>query len=188
MTDEINPEEFLHMPRPLTIPADPLANRRAALQAQYGFKPIRRDPDFTAIAQETADHLGGVCGVNHVDQYRNQVFVGIVGTNLEGMTCDQGACSTLITDRIDNGQIAKGRNAMALNDLIDFPLFASNEMVTKYGLGTYLGAKILPPEGVPLGTVFRVHPDPTEYRQADLDFIKGQAAKVMDILIARSQQ
>lgn len=183
MTDEINPEEYLAMQRPLTIPADPLARERAALQAKYGFRPILHDPDFTAVAQAMADELGGVCGVNHVDQYRNQVFVAIAGAEMEGMTCDQGACSTLITRRT-----VKGRTAFALNNLIDFPLFASNDMVTKFELGSYLGAQILPPEGVPIGTVFRVSPEPTPHKQPHLDFMKSQAATVMDILMTRAQQ
>lgn len=183
VTDEINPEEYLRMEPGLILPSDPLARERAALQAKYGFKPILRDPDFTAVAQAMADRLGGVCGVNHVDEHRNQIFVGIAGAEMEGMTCDQGACSTLITRRT-----VKGRTAFALNNLQHFPLFASNDMVTKFDLGSYLGAQILPPEGVPIGTVFRVSPEPTPHTQPHLDFMKAQAATVMDILISRAQQ
>lgn len=188
--DELNPEEYLHMEPPLILPADPFAAERAKLQAKYGFTPVRdadgtliRDPEFNAIAQETADRLGGVCGVNHVDEHREQLFVGIAGHDMEGMTCDQGACSTLITR-----PTFKGRSALALNDLFDFPLFASNDMVTKFGLGNYLGAQILPPEAVPIGSVFRVGPNPVDHQKPEIEFIKGQAAKVMDILIERQRR
>lgn len=183
MNDEINPEEYLYMEPPLTIPADPEAETRAALQAKYGFKPILRDPDFTAIAQEIVDRLGGVGGVNHVGPKRHQIFVGIAGAEMESMTCEQGACSTLITRRA-----VKGRTGFALNNLLDFPLFASNDMVTKFELGSYLGAQIIPPEGIPIGTVFRVGPEVAPHGQPEINFMKDQAAKVMDILLARQRQ
>lgn len=187
MTDEINPGELQEMQPPLNLPADPLADERARLQAKYGFAPVV-DDFFDAMAQQILEQFQvepgrGMAGVNHLDDDRTQTFVGVAGGGLREMTCFQGACSTLITRRT-----VKGRTALAMSNLMDFPLFATNDMVTQFGMGTYLGAQIIAPEGVPIGTVWWIDTEPTRWRQVHLDYMKGQADKAMQHLIDRQPQ
>lgn len=99
---------------------------------------------------------------------------------MRGMTPEQGACSTLITR-----PGFKGRTALALSDLMDFPLFATNDMVTKLEKRTYLAAQIVTPEGLPIGTVWGVGPRPRAWQQPDLEFAKGLAREAMSVLMRR---
>jgi hypothetical protein len=190
MTDDVDPQEYLHMEPPLTIPADPLAAQRMALADKYGFAKVP-DAYFDTLAHEFMAGLPGIdmAGVNRLDDERNQFFTGvaILGATEEPTLADrcmtpfQGACSTFITR-----EPVKGRTAIAFNDLLDFPLFASNDMVTKFGKRTYIAGLIMPPEGIPLGTVWGIGPDPQRWQQRHLDFAKQQAAKAMQYLRERS--
>lgn len=187
MDDEIDPRELTD--KSLTLPGDPYADARVALQRKYDFRPVI-DATYDAIAQEILDHFQlvpgrGVAGVNYLDEKRDQFFVGVAGADLRQMSCEQGACSTLIAQPKD---LAKPRRAMAMGDLLDFPLFATNDMVTKFGMRTYLGAHIIPPEGVPIGTLWWIDTEPRRWTQADLNFMKAQAAKVMQSLLDRASQ
>lgn len=185
--EEINPAEFRCEDTPLNLRPDPLAPERVKLQAKYGFTATISS-EWDDIAREVTDEfggeeVGGIAGVNHIDAERNQVFVGVAGYDIRGMNCFQGACSTLITRKP-----IKGRTALAFNDLLDFPLFASNDMHTKFEKRTYIGALILPPENIGIGTVWWVGNEPREWRQHHLDFMKSRATKVMGRLQERLGQ
>lgn len=192
ITDEINPKEYLNMECPINLPPDPFAKERMALIRQYNFAATPATV-FDALAQEIIAEFNGVidfAGINRVNDEREQLFVGAAllgddgqvsriapGLDLRTMTAPQGACSTLITR-----PGVKGRTALAMNDLMDFPLFATNDMVTKLEKRTYIGAQIVAPEGIPIGTVWGVGPRPYEWKQIHLEFMKGLAARVMSIL------
>ena len=194
-TDEINPEEYRTMECAINLPPDPLAQQRVALLDKYDFRPVA-DPEFDAIAQRFVAEFGGVidfAGVNRVDDERHQIFSGAAllgadgrvdltspGMDVRTMTPVQGACSTLITR-----PGFKGRTALALGDLMDFPLFATNDMVTKLEKRTYLAAQIVTPEGVPIGTVWGVGPNPHAWKQPHLEFAKGLARDAMSVLLRR---
>lgn len=194
-TDEINPEEYRTMECALNLPPDPLAPQRMSLLRKYNV-PTAPDADFDAIAQRFVAEFPGVidfAGVNRLDDQRRQIFFGAAllgedsrvdpnppGMDMRTMTEEQGACSTLITR-----PGFKGRTALAFNDLMDFPLFATNDMVTKLGKRTYMAAQILAPEGVPIGTVWGVGPNPHEWKQPHLEFAKGLGREAMSILLRR---
>lgn len=189
MNSNIDPEEYLRVDSPLTLPADPLAEQRMALVAKYGFAPVP-DAYLDAIAREVVGELPGIdmAGVNRLDDTRDQFFTGmaILGQDeapdraSRCMTPVQGACSTFITR-----QPVKGRTAVAFNDLMDFPLFATNDMVTKFEKRTYIAGLIMPPEEIALGTVWGIGPKPQQWGQPHLDFMKRQAAKAMEYLMDR---
>jgi GAF domain-containing protein len=194
-TDEINPEEYRSMECALNLPSDPLAQQRLALLDKYDFLAVPGS-EFDAIAQRFVAEFGGVidfAGVNRLDDQRHQIFTGAAllgedghvdrtspGMDVRTMTPVQGACSTLISR-----PGLKGRTALAMSDLMDFPLFATNDMVTVLGKRTYLGAQIIAPEGVPIGTVWGVGPNPHEWKQPDLEFAKGLAREAMSVLLRR---
>jgi hypothetical protein len=195
ITDEINPEEYRTMECAINLPPDPLAKQRMALLDKYDFRPVP-DPEFDAIAQRFVAEFGGVidfAGVNRVDEERHQIFVGAAllgadgrvdltapGMDVRTMTPVQGACSTLITR-----PGFKGRTALAFNDLMDFPLFATNDMVTKLEKRTYMAAQIVSPEGIAIGTVWGVGPKPYQWKQPHLEFAKGLGRDAMSILLRR---
>lgn len=177
------PEEFQCQDQELNLRPDPHAAERVALQAKYGYTATI-DPAWDAIAQEGVNELGGpeiggLAGVNHLDADRNQTFVGIAGGDIRSMTCLQGACSTLITRKI-----LKDYTAVAINDLLDVPRLASNDMVTNpaFAKRTYISALIVPPERIGIGTVWWVGNEPREWKQHHIDFMKYLAAKVMNRL------
>lgn len=189
MNSNIDPAEYLHADAPMNLPADPLAEQRMALVAKYGFAPVP-DPYLDAIARKVVAELPGIdmAGVNRLDDDRGQFFTGMAILGQEDapdrssrcMTPEQGACSTFITR-----QPVKGRTAVAFNDLLDFPLFATNDMVTKFEKRTYIAALIMPPEEIALGTVWGIGPKPQRWGQAHLDFMKQQAWMVMEYLMDR---
>lgn len=194
-TDEINPEEYRTMECAINLPPDPLAPQRMTLLEKYDFRPVP-DPEFDMIAQRFVAEFKGVidfAGVNRLDNERQQIFVGAAllgadgrvdmtspGMDVRTMTPVQGACSTLITR-----PGFKGRTALAFNDLMDFPLFATNDMVTKLEKRTYMAAQIVTPEGVPVGTVWGVGPNPHQWKQPHLEFAKGLGRDAMSILLRR---
>lgn len=196
--EEINPADLRNMEPPLNIPADPDAHRRVELMAQYGFTG-EIVPEFDALAQGIVAELQleegrGMAGVNRLDGERRQRFVGVAKTPgapgaeiaaelLREMTREQGACSTLITRRA-----VKGRTALVMNDLLDFPLFATNDMVTKVGMRTYIGAQIIAPEGLAIGTVWWIDTEPRSWQRSEIDFIKGKAEQAMNILLERQRR
>lgn len=185
--DNANPLDGQYLDLPLTLPKDPLAEKRVALQRKYGFEPVPQD-FFDELAQEIREHLHikpdrGIAGVNHLDERRKQKFVGVSGAAMRDMDCEQGACSTLIAR-----DTVKGRTALAMGNLMDFPLFATNDMVTKFDMRTYLGAQIMAPEGIPIGTVWWIDTEPRRYLQGDLEFMKAQARKAMQHLIDHAPQ
>lgn len=191
MTVDIDPQEYLHMEPPLTIPADPFAAQRLELAVKYGFEAVPTDY-FDMLSQEVVAELPGIdmAGVNRLDDERNQFFPGMAvlgadeapGPDDRCMTPFQGACSTFITR-----EPVKGRTAIAFNDLLDFPLFATNDMVTKFEKRTYIAGLIMPPEGIPLGTVWGIGPEPGKWQQRHLDFMKVQAEKAMQYLVERAR-
>lgn len=190
MNVDIDPQEYLNMEPPLTLPADPYAAQRLELVVKYGFDAVPTDY-FDALARETMAGLPGIdmAGVNRLDHERNQFFPGMANLGATEapkaadrcMTPFQGACSTFITR-----EPVKDRTAVAFNDLMDFPLFSTNDMVTKFGKRTYIAGLIMPPEGIPLGTVWGIGPEPGQWGQRHLDFMKVQADKAMQYLQQRS--
>jgi hypothetical protein len=197
-TDEINPEEYRTMECVINLPPDPFAEQRIALIEKYNFAAVPRWA-FDVIAQEVVVEFDGVidfAGVNRVDDGRQQIFTGAAvlgadgrvdrtspGMDLRSMTPTQGACSSLITR-----PGFKGRTALAMDDLMDFPLFATNDMVTVLGKRTYIGAQIISPEGIPIGTVWGVGPKPHKWRQPNLNFMKGLGVKSMNLLLEEQRQ
>lgn len=164
MTDvgptDVNPPENEFI---CTIPPDTDAQARAALQEAYAFKP-NPDPTFDAFAAVILEQTGAkFTGINWVGPTLHQVFVGAalrggapVPPELRVMPGHQGFCTTMITQR-------KNR-ALGLQDLLSDPRYAFNEVVEEaseanpggLGLRSYLGAPLLPPEGVAIGSIFAV--------------------------------
>lgn len=199
--DQINPKEYLTMQPGLTLPADTLAAERTRLMAVYGFEAVA-DAEFDAIAQRIVDQFGvAVAGVNRLDADRNQFFVGMAwaahGREALGVPDDvvvptddhrrmaptAGFCSTLITR-----PGVKQRTALALENVMEFPLFSTNFVVDAVGVQSYLGAQIVAPEGTPIGSVWGIDTKPRKWVGADLDFMKGRALDAMDLLRSRAQR
>ena len=196
--EEHNPADLRNMEPPLNIPADPLAPRRVELMAQYRFTGEIL-PEFDALAQEIVAEFQlepgrGMAWVNRLDGEREQRFVGVAKTPgppgaeiaaelMREMSREQGACSTLITRRA-----VKGRTALVMNDLLDFPLFATNDMVTKVGARTYIAGQIIPPEKIAIGTAGWLDTEPRSWQRSEIDFINGKAERAMNILLERQRR
>jgi GAF domain-containing protein len=83
---------------------------------------------------------------------------------------DTGYCPHVITRKL----------AMILDDVCDYPRFASNPIIDALGVRTYVGAPLIDDEtGTPLGTVCVVDREAHPWGRDGLEFIKGEANELM---------
>ncbi|MFF3905900.1 GAF domain-containing protein [Streptomyces sp. NPDC001848] len=77
------------------------------------------------------------------------------------------------------------RKALVLEDVRDYPRFAGNPLVDELGVRSYLGAPLMDPTGIALGTVCALDVRPRPWGRAGLDTIKSLAAELTERIAAR---
>lgn len=125
---------------------------RVRIQQMLGFKRESDDlfDEYAMRAVATLD--GAMGGVNHLDEYLNQFFVGFAVRDEAGNIvpgpekkrsfggCENGYCAYLTAER---------RLPLPLNDVFEFARFSSNPVTEvgedKPGVRAYLGAPLLTP-------------------------------------------
>ncbi|WP_326595291.1 GAF domain-containing protein [Streptomyces sp. NBC_01803] len=166
-------------PRPLLTPEDqhvPSRIRRLReLGIGLGAEPV---PAFDEAARALARVAGTPwAAVTFVDAHR-QFFAGLHDPEGEArprLTArDHGFCPYVVV---------RGK-ALVLDDVNDYPRFAGNPVVQEDGVRSYLGAPLLDPSGLALGTISVVDRMPRPWGRRGLETIKAAAAELTERILA----
>jgi GAF domain-containing protein len=176
----------------LFTPLDQEAPRRVMRlhELDLGERP---EPEFDDFAQMLATSTGApLAMVNFVDENR-QYFAGLHAPAFVAggpgavaapddpartMTKQQGWCPHVVVRRLP----------LVLDDVCDYPRFAGNPVVDEIGIRSYIGAPLIDRTGMTLGTICVVDLEPRPWGRPGLDFIKGKAAEMVDMIHERERR
>jgi GAF domain-containing protein len=166
-------------------PADTEAARRVARLRELGLGQ-RPEPAFDQFARAMADAAGTPLAMVNFLGTDLQYFAGLhapafvqgvagPGDPARSMTLDQGWCPYVVAHKL----------ARVLDDVCANPRFAGNLVVDQFGIRAYMGAPLVDSTGVVLGTVCVVDTERRQWGRGGVDFIKGRAAEMIDIISRR---
>ncbi|MER8000001.1 MULTISPECIES: GAF domain-containing protein [unclassified Streptomyces] len=158
--------------RLLLTPVDREAPDRVARLRRLGLGE-RPEPAFDAFARRLAELTGAPYAMVNFIGEELQFFAGLHTPRGAGdarsLGRDLGYCPHVVVRR----------KALVLEDVRDFPRFATNALVDETGVRSYLGAPLIDRTGLALGTVCVVDTEPRRWGRAGLDTIKASAAELM---------
>ncbi|MCG5216477.1 GAF domain-containing protein [Streptosporangium sp. KLBMP 9127] len=166
-------------------PIDTEAPRRAARLQELG---IREEPDseFDEFARALAHELEAPFAMVNLIGPERQYFAGLYPSSRDRgvdwetdpfrtMGCDHGYCMYVVTRK----------HAMALDEVMDYHLFAGNPVVDEIGVRAYLGAPLIDQTGT-LGTICVVDTKPHDWGTEGVAFIKARAAELVERIHQRA--
>jgi GAF domain-containing protein len=170
--------------RPVS-PIDTEAARRAARLAELGIRE-EPDPEFDEFARNLAEELDAPFAMVNIIGAERQYFAGLYPSSADrgvdpdadpfrSLSCDAGYCMYVLARK----------HAMALDEVMDYHLFAGNPVVDDIGVRAYLGAPLID-EVCALGTICVVDTEPHDWGTAGVTHIKGRAAELMDRIRRRA--
>ncbi|MFJ9034619.1 GAF domain-containing protein [Streptomyces sp. NPDC102274] len=191
MTTTFDPQTARH----LYPPAESLIRERAERHHQLGLENPEQFAPFDAFAADlargavelTAIHTEPYAMLNLVGQ--DQHFLGLyepgTGPNSPAttgrfafgrrMSRNAGFCPHVIDRR---------GKALVLEDVRAFPRFKGNPVVDRYRIRTYVGAPLVDPsDGLIIGTVCLVGPEPRPWGDDGLAYIKDKAHQAMNLIL-----
>jgi GAF domain-containing protein len=150
------------------------------------------DPD-AALRAQRLDELGlGAEPVPHLDEAARQL-AGVTQTPYAMVTLVDGAGQYFAGLHDGLGvhpgrtmprahgfcpHVVVRRRALVLDDVRDYPRFAANPVVDEYGIRSYLGAPLMHPSGIALGTICAMDRVPRPWGRSGLDTVKTAAARL----------
>jgi GAF domain-containing protein len=163
----------------LLTPIDKDAPRRAARLQELGIRE-EPDPEFDQFARTLAQELGAPFAMVNIIGPKQQYFAGLYPSShdrgvdpvtdpFRRMACDHGYCMYVVTRQ----------HAMALDEVMDYHLFAGNPVVDKIGVRAYLGAPLIDRTGT-LGTICVLDTKPHDWGTGGVAFIKARAAELVE--------
>ncbi|WP_326688734.1 MULTISPECIES: GAF domain-containing protein [unclassified Streptomyces] len=179
-----------HTARLLLTPEDADAPARVGRLQELGIgeAPV---PEFDEFARELARVTGAPFAmVNFIDEHR-QYFSGLYDTTMDpanGPVDPAGGVGRVMAR--DHGycpHVVVRRTALVLEDVRDFPRFAVNPVVDEVGIHSYLGAPLLDPSGIALGTICVVDQRPRPWGRQGLRTIKTMAAQLQEEIQRRGR-
>ncbi|MDP4503997.1 GAF domain-containing protein [Nonomuraea turcica] len=170
----------------LVTPVDQEAPRRAALLQELGIRE-EPDPEFDEFARALAQELEAPFAMVNIIGPERQYFAGLYPSSRDRgvdpetdpfrtMACDHGYCMYVVTRK----------HAMALDEVMDYHLFANNPVVEEIGVRAYLGAPLI--DGTEtLGTICVVDTKPHDWGTEGVAFIKARAAELVERIHQRAR-
>lgn len=170
----------------LLPPIDEEAPRRALRLRELGIRE-EPDPEFDEFARQLATETGGYAAMVNFIWPHGQYFAGLYPSAsdrgidpekdpMRTMACDHGYCM----------YVAVRRHAMALDEVMDYHIFAGNPVVDEIGVRAYLGAPLIDQAGMLLGTICVVDTKPHAWGQDGVAFIKTRAAELTERILQRA--
>jgi GAF domain-containing protein len=154
------------------------------------------DPDFDEFARKLAQITGAPYAMVNFISDTEQYFAGLytrssakAGAALEAADTVTGPEPGRVMSR-DHGycpHVVVRRKALVLDDVCDYPRFASNPVVDEIGIRSYLGAPLIDRTGAALGTVCVVDTEPRPWGRPGLQTIKTMAAELVDLIHRRER-
>jgi GAF domain-containing protein len=166
----------------LMIPADPEAPRRVLRLRELGLGGAP-DPEFDEFARALAESAGAPFAMVNFIHEERQYFAGLYPAPAPAAPDDAGLAEAGRTMRLDHGwcpHVVARRLPLVLDDVCDYPRFAGNPVVDEMGIRSYVGAPLIDRTGTALGTVCVVDREPRPWGRAGLEFIKAQAADLVE--------
>jgi GAF domain-containing protein len=175
----------LHATHRLVSPIDEEAPRRAARLQELGIRE-EPDPEFDEFARALAQKLDAPFAMVNIIGPKRQYFAGLYPSSRDRgvdpetdpfrvMGCDHGYCMYVVTRQ----------HAMALDEVMDYHLFAGNPVVDEIGIRAYLGAPLIDRTG-PLGTICVLDTKPHDWGPEGVAFIKARAAELVERIQQRA--
>ncbi|NBE91871.1 GAF domain-containing protein [Nonomuraea sp. KC401] len=170
----------------LVTPVDEDAHRRAARLEELGIRE-EPDPEFDEFARVLAQELDAPFSMVNIIGPERQYFAGLYPSSRDRnvdpetdpfrtMACDHGYCMYVVTRK----------HAMALDEVMDYHLFANNPVVDEIGIRAYLGAPLI--DGTEtLGTICVVDTKPHDWGTEGVAFIKARAAELVERIHQRAR-
>ncbi|MFE3451932.1 GAF domain-containing protein [Nonomuraea sp. NPDC059194] len=166
-------------------PIDEEAPQRAARLQELGIRE-EPDPEFDEFARALAHELAAPFAMVNIIGPTRQYFAGLYPSSLDRgvdaardplrtMACDHGYCMYVVTRK----------HAMALDEVMDYHLFAGNPVVDEIGVRAYLGAPLIDQTGT-LGTICVVDTKPHDWGTEGVAFIKARAAELVERIHQRA--
>ncbi|WP_327090203.1 GAF domain-containing protein [Nonomuraea sp. NBC_01738] len=170
----------------LVTPIDEEALQRAARLQELGIRE-EPDPEFDEFAKNLAHDLNAPFAMVNIIGPERQYFAGLYPSSLDRgidarvdpmrtMACDHGYCMYVVTRK----------HAMALDEVMDYHLFAGNPVVDEIGVRAYLGAPLVDETGI-LGTICVIDTKPHDWGAEGVAFIKGRAAELVERILQRAR-
>jgi GAF domain-containing protein len=170
----------------LVTPIDKDAFRRAARLRELGIKE-EPDPEFDEFARYLAQTLDAPFAMVNIIGPERQYFAGLYPSSQDRgvapemdpfrtMACDHGYCMYVVTRK----------HAMAVDEVMDYHLFAGNPVVDQIGIRAYLGAPLIDPTGT-LGTICVLDTKAHDWGLGGVAFIKAQAAELVERIQRRAR-
>lgn len=162
----------------LVTPIDKDAHRRAARLQELGIRE-EPDPEFDEFARNLAQEFDAPFAMVNIIGPERQYFAGLYPSSLDRnvdpatdpfrtMACDHGYCMYVVTRK----------HAMALDEVMDYHLFAGNPVVAEIGIRAYLGAPLIDHTGT-LGTICVVDTKPHDWGVQGIASIKARATALV---------
>jgi signal transduction protein with GAF and PtsI domain len=170
----------------MLTPIDEEAPRRAVRLRELGIGE-EPDPEFDEFAAKIAAAAQAPCATVNIIGPGRQYFAGLYPSSaargldwrddpFREMACDRGFCLHVVARR----------RAMALPSVMDYPRFAVNPVVDEAGVRAYLGAPLIEPAGLILGTICCVDTEPHSSWDRDaVEWIRGKAAELTRRILQR---
>ncbi|MEU4674735.1 GAF domain-containing protein [Amycolatopsis sp. NPDC023774] len=162
------------------------------------------DPEFDAIAAKAAQLASTPYAMVNFLSDRQQYFAGLhVPPSHQHSAALQTSPSTAHppVDRtmdLDHGwcpYVVTRKKALPLNDVLEYPRWKGNPVITKLGIRSYLGAPLIErretefgESAVVLGTVCVIDTEKHSWGQSGVDLIKGLAEELVTLIHQRERQ
>lgn len=157
-------------------------------------------PEFDAFAAELAQAAADLAGLPVTPYAMVNLFVPGMQyfTGLHNPTGSPRAEQAGLADRPRVGRtmsrdhgycpdVVDRRSPLVLRDVCAWPRFASNEVVDRIGIRTYMGAPIFDDEtGVVLGTYCVVDVEPRRWGREGLELMKHHGTRLAELIRSRA--
>lgn len=169
----------------LFTPADEEASVRAARLRELRLGE-NAEPEFDEFARMlAASTKSPLAMVNFIGE-QTQYFAGMHAPSLVGDVVPDDSARTMFKDMGWCPHVVSRKLPLVLDDVCDYPRFAGNPVVDEFGIRSYIGAPLIDSSGTALGTICIVDREPRPWGRPGLDFIKGKAAEMMEIINKRA--
>ncbi|MEU7965042.1 GAF domain-containing protein [Streptomyces sp. NPDC049097] len=143
----------------------------------------RAEPEFDAFAARVADVAAAPYAmVNFIGEHR-QFFAGLHQPADRPLVADGARPEPVRHLGRAHGfcphVVVRGK-ALVLEDVRDYPRFASNPVVDELGIRSYLGTPLVDRTGLALGTVCALDLEPRPWGRSGLETIKALAAELAE--------
>jgi GAF domain-containing protein len=158
---------------------DTEAERLAAIES-YGLDSDELARSFDRVTDLASRHFGAdIASLNLIEE-REQRMMACQGIGTESMTTSRDASICTFT-------IVSDTRVMTVEDVREDPRFAGRtETFEEFGIRSYMGAQLVTPAGLSIGTLCIYDGEPRQFSSDERDYLRTLAELAVDLLVARA--